>query len=157
MKRPPFCGKGKRHRGCGVQRVRRKSRPAYPAPRRIAAGISAHERTPHGERTRAKGLPGDVREKSVVSRSRRTLPRYSLGAPTPGRLNITAFRRLPSVTGRSNWGCKNSQDQKLLNPDMLGKPAPEPRRQVRSQGLENDIIQFCGICLDLQELKKSWV
>lgn len=40
------------------------------------------------------------------------------------------------------------------NPDMLGKPAPEPRRQVRSQGLENDIIQFCGICLDLQELKK---
>ena len=37
---------------------------------------------------------------------------------------------------------------------MLGKPAPEPRRQVRSQGLENDIIQFCGICLDLQELKK---
>ena len=40
------------------------------------------------------------------------------------------------------------------NPDRLGKPAPEPRRQVRSQGLENDIIQFCGICLDLQELKK---
>ena len=40
------------------------------------------------------------------------------------------------------------------NPDMLGKPAPEFRRQVRSQGLENDIIQFCGIWLDLQELKK---
>lgn len=40
------------------------------------------------------------------------------------------------------------------NPEMLGKSAPEPRRQVRSQGLENDIIQFCGICLDLQELKK---
>lgn len=40
------------------------------------------------------------------------------------------------------------------NPDILGKLAPEPRRQVRSQGLENDIIQFCGICLDLQELKK---
>ena len=41
------------------------------------------------------------------------------------------------------------------NPDMLGKPAPEPRRQVRSQGLENDIIQFCGICpVDINGRKK---
>lgn len=80
------------------------------------SGNICRERTPHEGQTKARDLLGGVREKSIVSRFQRILLRYSLGVPTPGRLNITAFRRLPSVTGRSNWGCKNAQDQKLLQP-----------------------------------------
>ena len=40
------------------------------------------------------------------------------------------------------------------NPDMLGKPAPEPRRQVKSKPLENDIVALVGcLCLDIQDVK----
>lgn len=40
------------------------------------------------------------------------------------------------------------------NPDMLGQPAAEPKRQVKSKPLENDIVALVGcLCLDIQDVK----
>lgn len=40
------------------------------------------------------------------------------------------------------------------NPSLLGQPAAEPKRQVKSKPLENDIVALVGcLCLDIQDVK----
>lgn len=43
---------------------------------------------------------------------------------------------------------------KICNPSLLGQPAAEPKRQVKSKSLENDIVALVGcLCLDIQDVK----